>query len=113
MNRHRNSEVPPARVWSTRRNPVAGFPTTSFATLVREHADLGERVRVRRDGHTYYDLVRNGGAFLVLSSMVDAEPIGTFDDVSAAILAGDRRVEAVRRGEFDAEDNGGWPRGAA
>ncbi len=108
----RSSRISRASVWSTRRNPIAGYPTHAFAALIREHAGLGERVRVRRDGFTFFDIVENGDAFLVLSSMVDAAPIGTFGDLAAAILAGDRHVEMVRRGEFDAQDDLD-PRGAA
>ncbi len=101
--------IPRARLHLVARGLIGGFPSDELLTQVREHADLGERVRLHRHGFRAYDVVQNDTAFLVLPVVGRLTPIGTFGNVCAALMAGGSYVEAVRRGEYDAEDDDDGP----
>lgn len=109
-----SSRIPRARLYLIPRGLMGGLPSDELLMQVREHTDLGERVRLQRHGFRAYDVVKNGSEFLVLPVIGRLTPIGTFGNIAAAILAGDAYVEAVRRCDYDVEDDEGFdPRGAA
>ena len=109
----RSARIPRARVHIVPRGLIGGLPSNALLSQVREHAELGERVRLHRYGYRAFDVVRNGDRWLVLPVVGRSTPIGTFDNVWAALAAGDAYVEAVRRGEYDAEDGDDFHPGAA
>ncbi len=90
MSKPRPSYKPRARLHVVHRNPLAAFPSDSLLSQVREHTEAGEMVRVCRYGHGFYHLVQNGTLFLALPA--EGSPIGTYENVAAALLAGDRHV---------------------
>ncbi len=102
----RPSRIPRARLHVVHRNPLAAFPSDSLLSQVREHSEAGEMVRVCRYAHGFYSVVKNDRLFLVLSA--EGAALGTFDNVAAALLAGDRHVEFLPRVNGD-----DFPRGAA
>ncbi|WP_237482655.1 hypothetical protein [Lichenibacterium dinghuense] len=108
-----SGRIPRARVHIVPRGLIGGLPSNALLSQVREHTELGERVRLHRFGYRAFDVVRNGDRWLVLPVVGRSTPIGTFDNVWAALAAGDAYIEAVRRGEFDEESDDGDPRGAA
>ncbi len=108
-----SGRIPRGQLHLVPRGLIGGFPSDELLAQVREHADLGERVRLQRHGFRAYDVVRNDTAFLVLPVVGRLTPIGTYANVCAALTAGDAYVEAVRRGEYDAEDGDDFHPGAA
>ena len=75
---------------------------------VREAAERGQRVRVCRWRMPFFYIVRNGPLFLTLPA--EGSPIGSFESVAAAIMAGDRHAEADDGRDLGHDDQ---PNGAA
>ncbi len=71
---------------------------------IREHAGRGAMVRVCRWRQPFFSIVQNGNQFLVLPSQ--GSPVGTFENIAAAVVAGDKSIQAIDYDDFD-------PKGAA
>ena len=74
---------------------------------IQHFAKRGCMVRVCRWRMPFFHIVQNGTQFLVLPGQ--GSPIGTFENIVAAVSAGDEHVEGSDEDDFDGLD----PRGAA
>ncbi len=109
----------------SRRSPLVPHPSLKFLWrhtpkgddylfgAIREHCTRGGEIRVQRFGTAPYSIVLNGD--LWLARPIDGSPIGSFENIAAAVMAADRYMDAADgippRGR--AGLNGDEPGGAA
>ncbi len=80
---------------------------------IREHCTRGGEMRVQRYGAAPYSIVQNGD--LWLARPIEGSPIGSFQNIAAAVMAADRYMDAADgvRPKVPAEVGGDDPKGAA
>ncbi len=77
---------------------------------IREHCTRGGEVRIQRYGSKPYSIVLNDT--LWLARPLVGEPIGSFENIAAAVMTADRHMDAVadaraqREADFGGDDPG-------
>ena len=94
--------APVAHVWGS-----PARDTDNMLSEIREHAQRGRRVHVMRAGSSGFEIVLNGSQFLVRAR--EGDVVGTFDNIMAGVIAGDRHLDHRDEDDFGDDE----PKGVA
>ncbi len=109
----------------SRRSPRIPHPSLKFLwrhtpkgddhlfSAIREHCQRGGEVRLQRFGCKPYSIVLNGT--LWFARPVVGDPIGSFENIAAAVMIADRHMDAAEnaRAQREADFGGDDPGSAA